>query len=265
MEKELKIGIAGLGLIGSSLLKALHKKGYNLYSYSASSYEKAKKYSILSSDKLEVLKDCNVVFVCSTIDKTPVILDELNNILLPDTIVTDVCSVKKNLLGKKYNFNFILSHPMAGNEKSGFDAGDETLFVKSKWLIEKNNPILEKLIKETGAIPFLINMENHDKYCAEISHLPTILAFLLFESASDSAKKIASSGFRDMTRLAQTNSSLAINMLNNNLENIQEFFKTIEKKFNDLKNMEDDEKIKMFKEAAEKRAKMYDINGKNIF
>ncbi len=265
MDKNLKIGIAGLGLIGSSLLRVLYKKGYKILSYSASSYKKAKEFSLNADDKLEVLKDADVVFVCSTIEKTPEILDKLNDILKKDTIVTDACSVKKGLLNKKYNFNFILSHPMAGNEKSGFDAGDDGLFLKAKWLIEKNNPTLEEIIKDTGAVPLVVDMKKHDRLCAEISHLPAILSFLIFNSASNEAKQIASSGFRDMTRLAQTNSSLAINMFNNNLDNITEIFKTLENKLNDLKNMTDDEKIKLFKETALKRAKMYDSDGKNIF
>ncbi len=265
MNKDLKIGIAGLGLIGSSLLRVLHKKGYKILSYSASSFNKAKEYSLDASDNLEILKDADVVFVCSTIEKTPEILEKLNPLLKKETIVTDVCSVKKDLLNKKYNFDFILSHPMAGNENSGFDSGDEKLFNKAKWLIEKNNSVLEEIIKDTGAIPLVVNMNIHDKLCAQISHLPTILSFLLFNSASDEAKQIASSGFRDMTRLAQTNSTLAINMFNNNLDNILETFKTLENKLNDLKNMSDDEKIKLFKDTASKRTEMYDGNGKNIF
>lgn len=264
MEKDLKIGIAGLGLIGSSILKALYKKGYKIYSYSSSSYKKAEQYSFKASDNLEVLKDADIVFVCSTIDKTPLILDELNDILKKEAVVTDACSVKKGVLGKKYNYNFILSHPMAGNENSGFDSGDDTLFQKAKWLIEKNNNVLENLIKEMGAVPLLIDMNLHDRLCAEISHLPTILSFLLFDSASDEAKQIASSGFRDMTRLAQTNSNLALNMFKNS-DNILKVFEIIEEKLNNLKNMSDNEKIKLFKDIAVKRANMYDNSGKNIF
>ena len=108
-------------------------------------------------------------------------------------------------------------------------------------------------------------MKKHDEMCAQISHLPTILSFLLFENAQDEAKQIASSGFRDTTRLAMTNSDLAFSMLKNNKENILKAFDNLVYKLNHLKNLSDDEKIKLFEEIAQKRAKMYDSEGKNIF
>lgn len=265
MKEKIKIGILGLGLIGASILKSLQDKDYEFYCVSSSSYKKAKKYSNLSSNDPEILKNADVVFVCSTIEKTPSELEKLNKILNKNTIVTDVSSSKKQLIGKKYKFNFILSHPMAGSEKSGFDAGNKNLFIGAKWLIEKNNKILEKVIKDTGAIPLKINMKNHDKLCAQISHLPTLLSFLLFDIADNSARQIASSGFRDTTRLAMTNSHLILDMVKNNFENIEYYFNLMTKELNYLKNLSDDEKIKVFSAISLERAKMYDKNGKNIF
>jgi len=169
------------------------------------------------------------------------------------------------LLDKKYNFNFILSHPMAGSEKSGFDAGKADLFIGAKWLIEKNNPLAEKIIKDLGAIPLKIDMKNHDKMCAQISHFPALLSFLLFDITDDSAREIASSGFRDMTRLAMTNANLMNDMLKNNFENIEVCLNLLIKELNYLKNLSDDEKIKVFNAISLERAKMYDKDGKNIF
>lgn len=265
MKEKIKIGIVGLGLIGASILKSLQNKDYEFYCVSSSSFKKAQKYSKISSNNFEILKDTDVVFVCSTIEKTPVVLEELNKILNKNTIVADVSSSKKQLIGKKYKFNFILSHPMAGSEKSGFDAGNKDLFKGAKWLIEKNNKILEKIIKDTGAIPLKINMKNHDKLCAQISHLPTLMSFLLFDITDDFARQIASSGFRDTTRLAMTNSHLILDMIKNNFENIEHYFNLVVEELNYLKNLSDDEKIKVFSAISFERAKMYDNNGKNIF
>ena len=66
----------------------------------------------------------------------------------------DDASVKKELINKKYDFNFIMSHPMAGIEKTGFQAGNKDLFKDAKWLIGKNNSLLRKIIKEMGAKPY---------------------------------------------------------------------------------------------------------------
>jgi len=265
MENKVKIGIVGLGLIGASILKSLQNKNYELYCVSASSSAKAKPLSKVAGDDINIVKDCDVVFVCSTIEKTPETLEKLNNILPKKTIVLDVASTKANLLNKKYNFDFILSHPMAGVEQSGFDAGKEDLFVGAKWLIEKENPLVIKIIKDTGAIPLKIDMKNHDKMCAQISHLPALISFLLFDITDDCARQIASSGFRDTTRLAMTPSRLIFDMVKNNFENIELYFELLTKEFNYLKNLSDDEKIRVFSAIALERKEMYDKDGKNIF
>jgi len=265
MENKIKIGIVGLGLIGASILKGLQNKNYEFYCVSTSCYKKAQDFSKVAGDDIKIVKDSDIVFVCSTIEQTPKKLEELNKFLKKDTIVLDVASSKAQLLDKKYNFNFILSHPMAGSEKSGFDAGKADLFIGAKWLIEKNNPLAEKIIKDLGAIPLKIDMKNHDKMCAQISHFPALLSFLLFDITDDSAREIASSGFRDMTRLAMTNANLMNDMLKNNFENIEVCLNLLIKELNYLKNLSDDEKIKVFNAISLERAKMYDKDGKNIF
>ena len=266
MELKYKVGILGLGLIGSSILKGLAKNSkYELYCNSNSSVEKALRYTKNASSNIEILKDCDIVFVCCELLKTVEVLDELNKILNKNTVVADVASVKSILLNKKYDFNFILSHPMAGVEKQGFDAGQDDLFNGAKWLIGKKNDILEMIIKDLGAISFKIDMNYHDFMCAQVSHMPMILSFLLFDCALDNSKLIASSGFRDTTRLAMTNAPLAYGMLKNNEENIKKAFDILIDKFNCLKNISDDEKIKLFEEISKNRAKMYDKDGKNVF
>lgn len=261
-----KIGIIGLGLIGSSILKKLYNNPkYELFCCSKSSFKEALNYTKNSSNNIEIIKNCDIIFICSKISKTIEILDTLNLFLNKKTIVCDVSSIKKNLLNKTYNFNFILTHPMAGSEFCGFSAGNENLFLGAKWLIEKNNKIIEEIIYELGAIPYKIDMKKHDMLCAQISHFPTILSYLLFDCADDESKKIASSGFRDTTRLAQSEIDMTLNMFNLNEENITFLFNKLMQKLNSLKNSSDDEKIKIFKRISDKRKEMYDINGKNNF
>ena len=266
MEFRLKVGISGLGLIGSSILKGLAQNPeYELYCHSNSSVKKAVEYTKNVSSDIKILKDCDIIFVCCELLKTTEVLDELNTFLDKKTIVADVASVKSILLNKKYNFDFILSHPMAGTEKQGFDAGQKDLFKGAKWLVGRKNEILEKIIKNLCAISFKIDMKNHDFMCAQVSHMPMILSFLLFDCALDDSKLIASSGFRDTTRLAMTNAPLAYGMLKNNEKNIIKAFEILIDKFNCLKNISDDEKIKLFEEISKSRAKMYDKDGKNVF
>ena len=262
----IKVGIIGLGLIGSSILKGLYKnKKYELYCCSNSSYKKALKYCKNASNEIDVIINCDIVFVCTKASKTLETLNELNKILNKKTIVADVCSIKSKLLNKKYNFNFIMSHPMAGAEKTGFEAGYAELFKDSKWLIGKNNKILKEIILDLGAKSFKIDMQKHDELTAQISHLPTILSFLLFNSVDNNALKLASSGFRDMTRLSMSDADLALSMFNQNRKNILSAFKKLSNELNNLKKISDDEKINLFNDLKQKRTKMYDNNGKNTF
>lgn len=260
----MKVGVLGLGLIGGSILKALSAiKKYELIAVSNSSYKKAEPFADVSSDDINTLKPCDIVFVCSKMSETNLSLEKLNGIVSSDTIVCDVSSIK-SFLKTDFNFNFIQSHPMAGTEFSGFDHSFKELFIDAKWIISKNNPILEALIKEMGAKPLVIDSISHDTQTAEISHLPMLIAMALYDMAEDNSKKIASSGFRDMTRLAMTNSDLAYDMLKFNKENIETAYKKLIKSYNNIINMNEEEFKEFASKIASSRSTMYDKDGKNV-
>ena len=84
----MKIGIIGLGLIGGSLFKEL-KKAYDVVAVSNSQNGE----NIYKS--YDILKDRDIIFVCTPMNKTLSVLDELENLLNKDTVVTDVCSLKE--------------------------------------------------------------------------------------------------------------------------------------------------------------------------
>ena len=105
----IKVGIIGLGLIGASILKGLYKnKNYEIFCYSKSSYKIAKKYTKNSSDDIKIISNCNIIFVCCEASKTLAMLKKLDVLISKKTIVADVCSIKKELLNKTFNFKFIL-------------------------------------------------------------------------------------------------------------------------------------------------------------
>lgn len=215
-----KVGVIGLGLIGGSIFKDLKALGYDVaaVSQSQSGENIFKDYS--------VLKDCGIVFVCTAMNKTLAVLDELENFLSPETIVTDVCSLKGFVCKKPRPYRFVPSHPMAGTEHKGFENSFEGLFKGAKWVITPcfgNSSELVEIIKELGAIPVITTPEKHDEAAAMISHMPMLLAQALFLAASENplAIEIASSGFRDMTRLALSNEEMACDMVSMNSENIE--------------------------------------------
>ena len=231
----MKIGIIGLGLIGGSIYRDLKKLNYDVVAVSQSQNGTGiyKDFSIL--------KTCDIVFVCSPMNKTLQVLDELENVLLPNTIVTDVCSLKQFVSKKKRPYKFIPSHPMAGTEHQGFENSMEGLFLGRKWVVTPvwgNDETLISIIEKLGATPVVTTPEKHDEAVALISHMPMLVAQAIFKTASDNelALEIASSGFRDMTRLAMSNTEMANDMVQMNAENIQNSILKLYKTIGDLTN-----------------------------
>ena len=114
-----------------------------------------------------------------------------------------------------------------------------------------------------GAEVVFADAREHDEAVAMISHMPMVVAQALFKATegNDLALKLASSGFRDMTRLALSNEEMAIDMVNMNHKNIEQAILKLYSSVGDLigKNYASEiEKIKI------QRQKMYDQNGKNI-
>lgn len=218
----MKIGVVGLGLIGGSIFKALRGE-YNIVGVSSSVEE-----DNVAND-YNLLKDCDLIFVCTPMNVTLEVLDKLEAILSKTTIVTDVCSVKSFVAKKRYSYKFIPSHPMAGTEYSGWDNSFADLFRGAKWVITpiddslcEEQQLLESVIAFMGAEVIISTPEEHDRAVALISHLPMVIAQALCENIRNKnlAQRLASSGFRDTTRLALSNTQLASDMVDLNGENI---------------------------------------------
>lgn len=271
--QHMKIGIISLGLIGGSLFKRLTKEGYDVCAITRNkeTIAQAKKLSEQVSDDINTLKNCDIIFVCSPMSKCKEILDSLEGIVQPTTIVADVCSLKSFLMNKKYSYIFIGTHPMAGTEHSGYNASFAELFDEAKWIItpQDNTPedAIKKLsiiIKSTGAEIINTNAQEHDKAAALISHMPMVIAQALMKTVQNNelALKMASSGFRDMTRLALSNTQMAEDMVTMNANNISDAVIALMENTKELLNDNYPNHIKAIKET---RKTMYNIDGKNIY
>ncbi len=269
----LKIGIIGLGLIGGSVLKSLNKLGYEVIGVSKSSCKKAAEFCTKASDNISDVKDCDVVFVCSKMSETLSVLNELENIVSPECIVADVCSLKRfvnfDTLGNKIKrpYKFIGSHPMAGTEFSGFENSFPELFLGAKWILNEENEILENLIKNMGAKPLIVGPKEHDKYACLISHLPMLISSALMKTAFNNteALKMASSGFRDTTRLSLTDIDLAYDMLSLNSDNFSDLIEEFIQNLKQIQKMSKEELKNTFDDIQKIRSSMYKKKKKNRF
>ena len=258
----MKIGIVGLGLIGGSIFKDLTRLGYDCIGISQSQKGIDKVYS-----DYKYLSDCNLVFVCKEMNKAIETLKKLEQYLNSETIVTDVCSLKEFLTKEKYRFNFIPSHPMAGTEFSGWASAQENLFEGAKWVItplvnDYKSGALERVITDLKAEIVYATPQEHDRAVALISHMPMVVAQALYKSVEgdELAQKLASSGFRDMTRLALSSVDMADDMVNLNSKNIQDAILKLYSALGDLTKSDYKKQIESIKLS---RQKMYK-DGKNV-
>jgi len=277
LQNNLKIGISALGLIGGSLFKSLKNNGFkNIYTYTQNdkTISSVIAEGFYADKNIEILKDCDLIFVCNPISVTAQIVKNIWAIN-PNAIIADVASLKADILAEIENTTtckFIGSHPMAGTENSGFEASFDSLFNGAKWVLtpskhvtEEEVNLLKLIIKTTGAIPLIMDAKEHDKAVALISHTPMLLAQALMNSAmeNNSALKLASSGFRDMTRLALSNKVMANDMLNLNKENIQKTLQLIIQNANKL--LAQDYFAENIDKIIESRKNLYNAEGKNIY
>jgi arogenate dehydrogenase (NADP+) len=177
------------------------------------------------------LRGCDLVFVCTPMNVTLDILDKLEDYLNEKTIVTDVCSLKEFVSKKTYRYKFIPSHPMAGTEHQGWDYAFPDLFEGATWAVTLKDDtslddfsILKSVIEELGANTVMTTPQEHDKAVALISHAPMLIAQALCKNIENTelAQKLASSGFRDTTRLALSNVEMANDMIVMNCDNIKD-------------------------------------------
>ena len=249
----MKIGVIGLGLIGGSIFKKLTELNkYDVIGVSRS----VRNSGANISDDYNTLNDCEIVFVCTPMSITLDILDKLENYVSENTIVTDVCSLKGFVSQKKYKYCFIPSHPMAGTENNGWESSFPELFENAKWVITPPNgkmddkqEILESIIEDMGANIIITSPEEHDKAVALISHMPMVVAQALCENIKDNqlAQTLASSGFRDTTRLALSNTQMANDMVNMNRENIELAIDSLTENLNSLLGKNYSKKIEFIK------------------
>ena len=268
----MKIGIISLGLIGGSIFKCLLHSPFEIFAVTRnqSTIDSAKTLSNNVSNDINSLKDCDVVFVASPIHKTLDILDKLECIVSSNCIVLDCASVKEFVMKKKRPYKFIGSHPMAGTEFNGYNYSFKELFQGAKWVLTPSDnisdsdiSIVKNIINSTGADIIISNPKEHDEAVALISHMPLFVAQALVFTAKDNplALKLASSGFRDMTRLALSDLNLAFDMrsFNNSY-----FHSSLYKLINSLNFLESNKDFLIYSEIKNIRSNLYSKEGKNI-
>ncbi len=222
-----KVGVVGLGLIGGSIASALKANGF--YVVGVESDPAALSYALLngiidSQASIGSLYGCESVFVCVPVSAVRKTVEETVSAVGPDTVVTDVASVKGILSGVKGRI--VGGHPMAGTEKSGIAAARAHLFENAYYAVvryedtsDEDVEYLTGLVKMFKAKPVVMTAAQHDARASKVSHLTHMAAYAL---AGYALKEdgFTGTGFMDTTRIAASGADFWTDVAFLNRENL---------------------------------------------
>ncbi|MBU7581954.1 MAG: prephenate/arogenate dehydrogenase [Nostoc sp. TH1S01] len=253
----MNIGILGLGLIGGSLGYDLRSQGHHVLGVSRRESTCQTAVALGSVDEASVemslLGIADVIFVCTPIALIVPQVEQLIKHLNAATIITDVGSVKAPIVQAISPLwsRFVGGHPMAGTADSGIEAAQKNLFVDRPYVLtpDANTPkdaiaILEEIVRSLGAKIYHCQPEQHDRAVSWISHLPVMVSASLITACMGEtdpevlqlAQNLASSGFRDTSRVGGGNPELGVMMARYNrqalLSSLQQYRHNINKFIN---------------------------------
>lgn len=228
LDKDKRILIVGLGLLGGSYARALHRQGFYVSAITLDdgSINYALKHNIIDKGTTDIDEDliaCADLVIFAVYPHIFIDWIRQNGHLLREgTIITDVTGVKSSIVNEiqsmlKPGVEFIAAHPMAGREVYGVENSDDAIFKGANYIVvptEKNTPWAIEICKQLGeTLGFAdiseLSPERHDEMIAFLSQLTHCIAISLMCSndAPDLARYTGDS-FRDLTRIANINDDM---------------------------------------------------------
>lgn len=229
-----KVALIGLGLIASSMYWAMKRGNLagEVTGYARSAETRATAREIGLCDRVcdtleEAVSGADVVVLCVPVGVMGAVAGEIAPMLSPGVTVTDVGSVKADVIAQvaphlPEGVHFIPGHPLAGTEHSGPRSGFAELF-DNRWCllvpVEGTDPDavarLRRLWEGIGANVEEMDAEHHDLVLAVTSHAPHLIAYTMVGVADDLRRvtdsevvKYSAAGFRDFTRIAASDPTM---------------------------------------------------------
>ena len=229
-----RITLIGLGLIGSSLARAIRRRGMarTLVACDAAAdvigrVRELALADISTTDAAEAVRDADLVVLCVPVGASAAVGAQIAAHLKPGAIISDVGSVKAAVVAALApvlpgHVHLIPAHPVAGTEYSGPDAGFATLFA-NRWCIVTppdgaDAGAVERVCafwREVGSNVETMTPAHHDLVLAITSHVPHLIAYNIvgtaahMESVTQSEViKFSAGGFRDFTRIAASDPTM---------------------------------------------------------
>jgi prephenate dehydrogenase len=238
-----RVAIIGTGLIGGSIGLAIKQSkmpleivGHDKSPEAAGLARKRGAIDRAEWNLLAAIQGAGLIIIATPVAAVREVLVTIGPHVRPGAIITDTASTKEQVMAwadqfLPRNVNFIGGHPMAGKEESGVEAADPALFKDAAWCLLPGNTTeaaLEtviNLVTRIGAKPYFISPAEHDSFVAAVSHLPFLLATTLVATTMSSPqwremRRLASSGYRDASRLASGDAEMYRDICLTNKESI---------------------------------------------
>ena len=228
-----RVSIIGLGLIGSSIARAvqIHMPTVRLTGHDADPSVRERADALGFLDDITdtagaAVTDADLVILCVPVGAMGSVAESIAADLPADAIVSDVGSSKASVIAALETAlpgaTIIPAHPVAGTENSGPDAGFASLF-HGRWCIltppagasEAAAERVRAFWEALGANVEIMDARHHDLVLAVTSHLPHLIAYTIVGTASDLEEvtrseviKYSAGGFRDFTRIAASDPTM---------------------------------------------------------
>ncbi len=231
--------VVGTGLIGGSLGLALRKRGWHVTGRDS---DPARAREALDRGVLDEVGDdpeAEMIFVAvpataAGLEASRLLSDRSRR---PDAVVTDVSSVKDEVVRVADHPRFVGGHPMAGSEQLGLQGADPDLFIGATWVLTPS-PVTDpgafsraqEVVRSLGSEVVALSPQEHDRLVAVVSHVPHLVAATLMNAAASVGEehavllRLAAGGFRDMTRIAAGHPGIWPDICADNGEAIVEAF-----------------------------------------
>jgi prephenate dehydrogenase len=288
VENSKNIAILGLGLMGASLALALRKRGYDGritgYARREETRNQAMESGLLDAvfaDPAEAVREADIAVICVPIWTIARLAGQIAGALRPDAVVTDVGSTKSELLNamdpvfSATEAHFVGSHPIAGSEKTGLEAGDPDLYEGRLTVVcpsELTPAAAEQAVvalwESAGSEVVEMSPEEHDAMLASTSHLPHMVAAALARSVANGNPEgkadFCGTGFKDTTRVASGSADMWVDIIDTNraaLEaELDRFHEELQGLIQILREGNSDDIRKWLEDAASDRNRILDLN-----
>ncbi len=282
-----KLVLIGVGLIGGSLLKVLQKENavgeVVGVGRGVENLQLAHSMGVIdrfTHDAAEAVQEADMVVIATPVGAFEPILEQVLPHLKKDAIITDVGSVKgeivlaaRRVLGSQID-QFVPAHPIAGSENSGVTAAMVNLFVDHNVIITplpetrtEFRSVVEQMWRLTEARIVEMDIDLHDQVLGVTSHLPHVIVFALIDYLSRQEKQalhyqFAAGGLYDLTRIASSDARMWSDICMNNKDKlipiIRDYAQDLMQMADQIEADEGDKLIQEFEQAKLARGRVAD-------